>query len=219
MKSGSCGRTQPRWDGSSMKLGCGRRCILGPFPDLEILSACWTEDDDRRKGWRWLPATGKTLSTLERWIEGLYQRQCPRVSHESGKWTTISLAVSAAEDRFGRVTICTALEKLSTTVSIVSLPSDGGNAVMKSRAMWGHGRSGTGSEWRSPAGGRWVVLPCAQMVQAPHIHGCHPWWMATKNGAEAGARCERLQVNRQNVKCVPIAELEDEQREAKTDDP
>ncbi len=46
------------------------------------------------------------------------------------------------------------LEKRSTTVRMVVLPDELVKSVTKSMAMWDHGRWGTGSGWRSPAG-RW----------------------------------------------------------------
>ena len=49
---------------------------------------------------------------------------------------TNSSAVSLAEGSLGRATKCTALEKQSIIVRIVSLPLDKGNLVTKSKAMW-----------------------------------------------------------------------------------
>lgn len=46
------------------------------------------------------------------------------------------------------------------------LPADGGSPVIKSKAMCDHGREGIGSGLRSPAGGEFPGLVCAQTEQA-----------------------------------------------------
>ncbi len=53
-------------------------------------------------------------------------------------------AVCLAEGNFGMGMNLTIFENLSTTVSIVVLPSDGGSPVMKSTEISDQGRCGTG---------------------------------------------------------------------------
>ncbi len=66
------------------------------------------------------------------------------------------------------------LEKRSTTVRMVVLPDELGMSVTKSMAMWDHGRWGTGSGWRRPAG-RWREgLDVLQAVQLFTKVSCIP---------------------------------------------
>ena len=53
----------------------------------------------------------------------------------------------------GRKTKWGALEKRSMMVKIGVLPDNGGKLVMKSSAMWDHGRPGTGRGQNNLAGG------------------------------------------------------------------
>lgn len=52
-----------------------------------------------------------------------------------------------------------ALEKLSTIVRIIVLPSEGGSLVIKSNDTWDQGLEGTSNGCRSPARVQWDTFP------------------------------------------------------------
>ncbi len=82
-------------------------------------------------------------------------------------------AVSLAEGILGRGIKWVAFENRSTTVKTTVLPWEGGSPVTKSSEMWDQGLEGTGSGWRSPAGGRLEVLEMAQTEQDKTKVECH----------------------------------------------